>query len=127
MSTFPLACLRLLVPLLLICGAVAEEKAKDGVTPYPLDFCATCKDEEGHAGEELVTRVHKDREIKLCRGCIRIFTADPDGYVKKVDKVIKEHAAKDPKKDAKDAEKAADKGHEGHEHKDGEHKDHDHK
>ncbi len=111
-----------ILPLLLIVGAVsvanAEDKAKEGVTPYPFDFCATCKGEEGHAheAEELVTKVHKDREIKMCKGCIKIYTADPDAYVKKVDKVIKEHA-----KDVKDGDKPADKpaakpGHEGHDH-----------
>ncbi len=114
---------RAILPLLLIVGAFtlagAEDKTKDGVTPYPFDFCATCKGAEGHAHEveELVTKVHKDREIKMCKGCIKIYTADPDAYVKKVDKVIKEHAKDGDKPAEKPADKPAAKpGHEGHDH-----------
>jgi hypothetical protein len=59
---------------------------------YPLTFCTTCGDdlssEEGEA--DTVTEVHKGREIKLCKGCVKIFTADPDGYLKQVDKAIKD-------------------------------------
>lgn len=103
-----------LLPLLLLGGAVAgagaEEKAKDA-NAYPLTFCATCGPEE--AGEELITKTHKGREIKLCKGCVKIYTADPDAYIKKVDKVIKEHAAKG----------GAEKGHEGHDHDGHDHKD----
>lgn len=81
---------------------------------YPLDYCATCGPEE--KSEELITKTHKEREIKLCKGCVKIFNADPDGYVKKVDKVIKEAAkAKGDKPEGKKEEKKQD-GHEGHKH-----------
>jgi hypothetical protein len=74
---------------------------------YPLDYCATCGPGEK---EELVAKTYKGREIKMCKGCVKIFNADQEGYVKKVDKVIKEAGKA---KDAKDP-------HEGHDHaKDG--------
>jgi hypothetical protein len=84
----------------------AEEKAAgdggktaEGVIPYPLDYCATCGPEEE---EKLVTKIHKGREIKMCKGCVKIFNADPDGYVQKVDKAIKEaEKAKGAEKPAK--------------------------
>jgi hypothetical protein len=79
----------------LVCTLVAEDKPAADKNAYPLDYCATCGPEEK---EELVTKKHKGREIKMCKGCIGIFNADPDGYVKKVDKVIKEaQKAKDDK------------------------------
>ncbi len=66
----------------------ADGAGPAGVAPYPLDYCATCSPDE--KGEELVTRVHKGREVKLCKGCVKVFTADPDGYLKRVDKAIRE-------------------------------------
>jgi hypothetical protein len=72
----------------LICTLIAEDQPATAENAYPLDYCATCG--PGEKGEELVTKKHKGREIKMCKGCVGIFNADPDGYVKKVDKVIKE-------------------------------------
>ncbi len=65
--------------------------AWDG-TSFPFDHCITCRDEDGHGhgAEELLTRSHKDREVKLCRGCLPAYTADPAAYVKKVDRAIAE-------------------------------------
>jgi hypothetical protein len=68
--------------------AIEAAKTADGVTAYPLDYCATCGPEE--KGEHLVSKTHKGREIKMCKGCVKIFNADPEGYVKKVDKAIKD-------------------------------------
>jgi hypothetical protein len=89
-----------------------KEDAAAKANAYPLDYCATCGPGEK---EELVTKTHKGRDIKMCKGCVKIFNADPEGYVKKVDKVIKEAAkSNDAKKtDAEDP-------HKGHDHKDGE-------
>lgn len=71
-------------------------KTESGLTAYPLDYCATCSPDE--KGEELVVKSHKGREIKMCKGCVKIFNADPDGYVKKVDKAIKDAKAAEPAK-----------------------------
>lgn len=86
---------------------------------YPLDYCATCGPEE--KGEHLITKMHKDREIKLCKGCVKIFNADPDGYVKKVDKVIKEAAKAKGDKPEEKKDEAKKDGHEGHDHGDHKH------
>ncbi len=95
-----MAILPALLALFSFASLTAEEPLKDGVTPFPLDHCATCSPDE--KGEALVTKTHKGREIKLCKGCVRAFTADPDGYVKKVDKVIKDA---EKAKEAKPADK----------------------
>ncbi|MBA2482697.1 MAG: hypothetical protein H0V44_18695 [Planctomycetes bacterium] len=99
--------LRLAFPALLVACAALPSLAGDAPVPgaeppkadapkaaapadpnaYPLDYCATCGPEDK---EVLITKTHKGREIKMCKGCVKIFNADPDGYVKKVDKVIKE-------------------------------------
>ena len=64
--------------------------AEGAVKPFPLTFCVTCGDDfTGAMKEEIVTKTHKGREVKLCKGCLKIFTADPDGYLKQVDKSIK--------------------------------------
>ncbi|HYE07720.1 MAG TPA: hypothetical protein VEL07_19535 [Planctomycetota bacterium] len=57
---------------------------------FPFDHCITCRDEHGHdhGAEELLTRTHQDREVKLCRGCLPAYTADPAGYVRKIDRAI---------------------------------------
>lgn len=91
----------LFIILLALCAftpAWCAETATDGsesaadVTPFPLKFCVTCGDDV--ASEEskshTVTKIHKGREIKMCRGCVKIFNADPDGYLKQVDQAIKD-------------------------------------
>ncbi|MBA3685771.1 MAG: hypothetical protein H0W72_11100 [Planctomycetes bacterium] len=67
----------------------AEGAANPDVKPFPLSFCVTCGDEFTSEQEQIVTKVHKGREVKLCKGCVKIFNADPDGYLKQVDKSIK--------------------------------------
>jgi hypothetical protein len=85
--------------LVLIGGAFAAEAGGTAgaddtpdVQPYPLAFCTTCGDDlSTEAGKaDTVAKVHKGREIKLCKGCVKIFTADPDGYLRLVDKAIKD-------------------------------------
>jgi len=68
----------------------AEPAANPDVKPFELKFCVTCGDDfTGDVKEVIVTKVHKGREVKLCKGCVKIFNADPDGYLKQVDKSIK--------------------------------------
>lgn len=68
----------------------AEVLAEGAAKPFPLTFCVTCGDDfTGAVKEVIVTKAHKGREVKLCKGCVKIYTADPDGYLKQVDKSIK--------------------------------------
>jgi len=87
-----LACACLFTPGIAAEGETAPpaEAAQTDVKPFPLKFCVTCGDDitpENQA--EFVTKVHKGREVKLCKGCVKMFNADPDGYLKQVDKSIK--------------------------------------
>lgn len=68
--------------------APAATPPADGVKPFPLPFCVTCGDKFG-ADETPVVKVHKNREVKMCAGCVKLFTADPDGYLKMVDQSVK--------------------------------------
>ncbi len=69
---------------------VAEVPAEGAAKPFPLTFCVTCGDDfTGAMKETIVTKTHKGREVKLCKGCVKIYNADPDGYLKQVDKSIK--------------------------------------
>ncbi len=70
---------------------VAPVVAWDGHS-FPFDHCITCRDEDGHdhGAEELLTRTHQEREVKLCRSCLPAYTADPAAYVRKVDRAIAE-------------------------------------
>jgi len=68
----------------------AEPAVNPDVKPFELKFCVTCGDDfNGEMKESIVIKVHKGREVKLCKGCVKIFNADPDGYLKQVDKSIK--------------------------------------
>jgi hypothetical protein len=96
MSTTPLRlalfALALIIPLRASAADAAPPAPAPGaaVTPFSLPFCVTCGDEIGTGAQDnIVTRTHKGREVKLCKGCVKIFTADPDGYLKQVDKAIK--------------------------------------
>lgn len=74
----------LVAGLFLSLSAYAENK------PYPLDTCIVSDQKLGSMGEP-IEYVHEGQIVKFCcAGCVDVFKAEPEKYLKKIKEATKE-------------------------------------
>ena len=74
--------------VLLGCGTLAWAADTKPASDYPLDTCVVSGKKLGDMGAPVIVQV-KGREVRLCcPGCKSKLEANPDEYLKKLDKAI---------------------------------------
>ncbi len=92
--------------------AIIEKQKAD----YPLTTCVVMGVTLGKHGP-ILDVVHEDRLVRLCcQGCVSEFEKDPDRYIKKLDRAVKDAESESParKHDAKPGHCGHDHGHQCH-------------